>query len=175
MYRPCFKLHPIWIHTFLLCVVKVLPDLRLCVSLSSKSFPSAKKRSSATYCSFTPSVLLLLIWTNKRWRIWNQALRTELYLLFFHCRAFFWFMTSPTTRALRIWRTGSAWWRRPMKNRTSSLSSPWLGTKVRITHAGMHKICGLLRYIDGMEFFSVLTACVFHFVCSACGGVRVGW
>lgn len=42
-----------------------------------------------------------------------------------------WFMTSPTTRASRIWRTGLAWWRRPTKSPTSSLSSPWLEIKVR--------------------------------------------
>lgn len=172
MHHPCFKLQPIRIHTFLLCVVKVLPDLRSCasVSLSSKSFPSAQKRSTATYCSFTPWVLLLLIWMNKRWVIWNQALRTELYLLLFCCRAFFWFMTSPTTRVLRIWRTGSAWWRRPTKNRTPSLSSPLLGTKVRITHAGMHNAQRFitLRWRDGVFLMS-------HFVCSACGGVSAGW
>lgn len=116
-----------------------------------KSAPDTKKRSSATYCFLGLLILYKFISMSMRWMTGKSLLalpssvpqqgnvklsswRVCFSLFSVQRRVSSWSTTSPTTRALRIWRIGSAWWRRPTRNLMSGPSSLWLGTKVRIKH-----------------------------------------
>lgn len=149
----------------------------------------SKKRSSATYClslsdvvsnvnQHTFEVIKYGTASISRYKgCTNQIIITLLFLFVFILnRAFSWCMTSPTTRALRIWRTGSVWWRRPMKSLTSSLLFPWLATKVRITHTYLQKhtiekiqifqkTAVLNIYIGLSGLLPVSPWCIYHFAC----------
>lgn len=168
MCHPCFQLQPTWIHTFLLCVVKVLPDLTLCasVSLSSKSFPSTKKRSSATYCSFTPSVLLLLIWMNKRWMIWVVPFVVPLQgvLLVYDITNY------------QSFENLEDWFSMVKKANEESDIQPVISLIGNKSENYTCKTAQKRRFIVlGWSFSLFSLWCMFHFVCSACGGVSVGW